>query len=230
MRQRNFQNMMLNMFQKQMGNSNASGSGTLPSNTITNLRCEARAIRLEEDFYYVTPGSAFLRTARVLIDVHGEELVIRDGMERIVFKPDGSQDKESIHMMDIYDDRFKDVCEPESNDSSSPTSTIVEEFESLVEENYSIQKEKLRKYLTQLLEEGFVLASNLENFRIIHQGRVIQSPQIAFVDMDLNDEFSDEEGDVTYLEKLLEVLNDDPFSPITPLEFKKEDKNVESLE
>ncbi|GJR97671.1 reverse transcriptase domain-containing protein [Tanacetum coccineum] len=50
------------------------------------------------------------------------------------------------------------------------------------------------------------------------------------LDMDLNDEFSDEEGDVTYLEKLLEVLNDDPFSPITPLEFKKEDKNVESLE
>ncbi|GKA48484.1 reverse transcriptase domain-containing protein [Tanacetum coccineum] len=49
-------------------------------------------------------GRPFLRTARVLIDVHGEELVIRDGMERIVFKPDGSQDKESIHMMDIYDD------------------------------------------------------------------------------------------------------------------------------
>ncbi|GJT13703.1 hypothetical protein Tco_0860745 [Tanacetum coccineum] len=47
--------------------------------------------------------------------------------------------------------------------------------------------------------------------------------------MDLNDEFNDEEGDVTYLEKLLEVLNDDPFSPITPLEFKKEVKNVESV-
>ncbi|GJR07053.1 reverse transcriptase domain-containing protein [Tanacetum coccineum] len=38
-----------------------------------------------------------------------------------------------------------------------------------------------------------------------------------------------EGGDVTYLEKLLEVLNDDPFSPITPLEFKKEVKNVESV-
>ncbi|GJY37985.1 reverse transcriptase domain-containing protein [Tanacetum coccineum] len=76
-------------------------------------------------------GRPFLRTARVLIDVHGEELVIRDGMERIVFKPDGSQDKESIHMMDIYDDRVKDVCEPKSNDDS-PTSTIVEEFESLL--------------------------------------------------------------------------------------------------
>ncbi|GKA79656.1 reverse transcriptase domain-containing protein, partial [Tanacetum coccineum] len=34
-------------------------------------------------------GRPFLRTARVLIDVHGEELVIRDGLERIVFKPDG---------------------------------------------------------------------------------------------------------------------------------------------
>ncbi|GKA56912.1 hypothetical protein Tco_0755984 [Tanacetum coccineum] len=40
---------------------------------------------------------------------------------------------------------------------------------------------------------------------------------------------NDEEGDVTYLEKLLEVLNDDPFSPITPFEFKKEVKNVESV-
>ncbi|GJU14329.1 reverse transcriptase domain-containing protein [Tanacetum coccineum] len=49
------------------------------------------------------------------------------------------------------------------------------------------------------------------------------------LNMDLNDEFNDEEGDVTYLEKLLEVLNDDPFSPITPLEFKKEVKNVESV-
>ncbi|GJU23429.1 reverse transcriptase domain-containing protein [Tanacetum coccineum] len=89
-------------------------------------------------------GRPFLRTARVLIDVYGEELVIRDGMERIVFKPDSSQDKESIHMMDIYDNRVKDVCEPENDDSSSPTFTIVEEFESLVEE-IIIQKEEVKK-------------------------------------------------------------------------------------
>ncbi|GJX76828.1 reverse transcriptase domain-containing protein [Tanacetum coccineum] len=81
--------------------------------------------------------------------------LIRDGMERIVFKPDGSQDKESIHMMDIYDDRFKDVCEPESNDSSSPT-YFEKCFDSLVGE-ISNKRQKLRKYLTQLLEEGLVL-------------------------------------------------------------------------
>ncbi|GJX59381.1 hypothetical protein Tco_0290771 [Tanacetum coccineum] len=212
-------------------------------------------------------------------------------------------------MMDIYDDRFKDVCEPESNDSSSPTSTIVEEFDSLVGEIIK-QKEEVKKISDPVARRRACFTSNLENFRIIHQGRVIHSPQIASVgaishifpnnnledsfkmgdedlnfipnkeldkedlipipreskigkecdfplcddfqsfktfsileeeieeflkhdeslDMDLNDEFSDEEGDVTYLEKLLEVLNDDPFSPITPLEFKKEDKNVESLE
>ncbi|GJT03575.1 reverse transcriptase domain-containing protein [Tanacetum coccineum] len=87
-------------------------------------------------------GRPFLRTARVLIDVHGEELVIRDGLERIVFKPDGSQDNESIHMMDVYDDRVKDVCEPESNDDSA-TSAIVDEFESLLGDIIK-QKEELK--------------------------------------------------------------------------------------
>ncbi|GJY35004.1 reverse transcriptase domain-containing protein [Tanacetum coccineum] len=125
-------------------------------------------------------GRPFLRTARVLIDVHGEELVIRDGMERIVFKPDGSQDKESIHMMDIYDDRFKDVCEPESNDSSSPTSTIVEEFDSLVGEIIK-QKEEVKKISDPVARRRACFTSNLKNFRIIHQGRVIHSPQIASV-------------------------------------------------
>ncbi|GJU86241.1 reverse transcriptase domain-containing protein [Tanacetum coccineum] len=124
-------------------------------------------------------GRPFLRTARVLIDVHGEELVIRDGMERIVFKPDGSQDKESIHMMDIYDDRFKDVCEPESNDSSSPTSTIVEEFDSLVGEIIK-QKEEVKEISDPVARRRACFAK-LENFRIIHQGRVIHSPKIASV-------------------------------------------------
>ncbi|GJX16752.1 reverse transcriptase domain-containing protein [Tanacetum coccineum] len=242
-------------------------------------------------------GRPFLRTARVLIDVHGEELVIRDGMERIVFKPDGSQDKESIHMMDIYDDRFKDVCEPESNDSSSPTSTIVEEFDSLVGEIIK-QKEEVKE-ISDPVARRRACFSKLENFRIIHQGRVIHSPKIASVgaishifpnnnledsfkmgdedlnfipnkeldkedlipipreskigkecdfppsftpfegsemlleeeideflkhdeslNMDLNDEFNDEEGDIIYLEKLLENEN---F-------FEMNDKKVESLE
>ncbi|GJT96215.1 hypothetical protein Tco_1091733 [Tanacetum coccineum] len=87
-------------------------------------------------------GRPFLSNAKSLIDVIGEELVIRDGLERIVFKPDGSQDNESIHMMDVYDDRFKDVCEPESNNDST-TSAIVDEFESLLGDIIK-QKEELK--------------------------------------------------------------------------------------
>ncbi|GJV23898.1 reverse transcriptase domain-containing protein [Tanacetum coccineum] len=49
--QRNF-NMMLNMFQKQMGNNNTSSSGTLPSNTITNPRGEVRAITTRSGLSY----------------------------------------------------------------------------------------------------------------------------------------------------------------------------------
>ncbi|GJZ61170.1 reverse transcriptase domain-containing protein [Tanacetum coccineum] len=124
-------------------------------------------------------GRPFLRTARVLIDVHGEELVIRDGMERIVFKPDGSQDKESIHMMDIYDDRVKDVCEPKSNDSSSTTSTIVDEFESLLGEIIK-QKEEL-KGISDPAARRRASFAKLENFRIINQGRVIHSPKVATI-------------------------------------------------
>ncbi|GJS94288.1 hypothetical protein Tco_0801256 [Tanacetum coccineum] len=117
-------------------------------------------------------GRPFLRTARVLIDVHGEELVIRDGMERIVFKPDGSQDKESIHMMDIYDDRVKDVCEPKSNDDS-PTSTIVEEFESLLGDIIR-QKEEVKGISDPV-------ARRKACFKIMNQGRVIHSPKKASI-------------------------------------------------
>ncbi|GJS54440.1 reverse transcriptase domain-containing protein [Tanacetum coccineum] len=120
-------------------------------------------------------GRPFLRTARVLIDVHGEELVIRDGMERIVFKPDGSQDKESIHMMDIYDDRVKDVCEPKNDDSS--TSTIVEEFESLLEKIIK-QKEEVKGISDPVTRRK---ACFLDKFKIINQGRVIHSPKVASI-------------------------------------------------
>ncbi|GJU43479.1 reverse transcriptase domain-containing protein [Tanacetum coccineum] len=97
----------------------ANGSLAIPTGIAEDVLVKVGHFSFPADFVvvdyevnYRVPlilGRPFLRTARVLIDVHGEELVIRDGMERIVFKPDGRQDKESIHMMDIYDDRFKDV-------------------------------------------------------------------------------------------------------------------------
>ncbi|GJW12784.1 reverse transcriptase domain-containing protein [Tanacetum coccineum] len=206
----------------------ANGSLAIPTGIAEDVLVKVGHFSFPADFVvvdyevnYRVPlilGRPFLRTARVLIDVHGEELVIRDGMERIVFKPDGSQDKESIHMMDIYDDRFKDVCEPESNDSSSPTSTIVEEFDSLVGEIIK-QKEEVKEISDPVARRRACFAK-LENFRIIHQGRVIHSPKIAsvsaishiFPNNNLEDSFKMGDEDLNFIPN--KELNKEDLIPI----------------
>ncbi|GJU34554.1 reverse transcriptase domain-containing protein [Tanacetum coccineum] len=63
-------------------------------------------------------GRPFLRTARALIDVHGEELILRDGDERLILnmKHDTSSysnkpQRESINMIDIYNISYEDYLE-----------------------------------------------------------------------------------------------------------------------
>nr|GEX13759.1 reverse transcriptase domain-containing protein [Tanacetum cinerariifolium] len=60
-------------------------------------------------------GRPFLRTARALIDVHGEEMILRDGDKRLTLnmRHDTSSysnqpQKESINMINIYDDSSED--------------------------------------------------------------------------------------------------------------------------
>ncbi|GJW63526.1 reverse transcriptase domain-containing protein [Tanacetum coccineum] len=63
-------------------------------------------------------GRPFLRTVRALIDVHGEEMILRDGDERLILnmRHDTSSysnkpKKESINMIDIYNVSHKDYLE-----------------------------------------------------------------------------------------------------------------------
>ncbi|GJZ88393.1 reverse transcriptase domain-containing protein [Tanacetum coccineum] len=63
-------------------------------------------------------GRSFLRTARALIDVHGEEMILYDGDERLILnmRHDTSSyfnkpKKESINMIDIYNVSYKDYLE-----------------------------------------------------------------------------------------------------------------------
>ncbi|GJW83055.1 reverse transcriptase domain-containing protein [Tanacetum coccineum] len=75
-------------------------------------------------------GRPFLRTAHALIDVHGEELILRDDDERLIFKPDGRHGKESVHMIDICDSTFEDLIQKVFHPTSGiPTPT----FEPLIE-------------------------------------------------------------------------------------------------
>nr|GEU38682.1 hypothetical protein [Tanacetum cinerariifolium] len=134
-------NMMASFFQ--MNTASSSGSGPLPSNTIANpkeeheraeetltdpeladeLKCKALAdlgasINLMPLSVWKKLGRPFLRTARALIDVHEEEMILHDGDERLTLnmRHDTSSysnqpHKESINMINIYNDSYEDYLE-----------------------------------------------------------------------------------------------------------------------
>nr|GEV81864.1 reverse transcriptase domain-containing protein [Tanacetum cinerariifolium] len=63
-------------------------------------------------------GRPFLWTARALIDVHGEEMILYDGDERLTLNMrhdmlsySNQPHKESINMIDIYNDSYEDYLE-----------------------------------------------------------------------------------------------------------------------
>ncbi|GJY67419.1 reverse transcriptase domain-containing protein [Tanacetum coccineum] len=63
-------------------------------------------------------GRPFLRTARALIDVYGEELILRDGDEILILNMkhgtssySNKHQRESINMIDIYNISYKDYLE-----------------------------------------------------------------------------------------------------------------------
>nr|GEV07662.1 hypothetical protein [Tanacetum cinerariifolium] len=63
-------------------------------------------------------GGPFLRTARALIDVHEEEMILRDGDERLTMNMrhdtlsySNQPHKESINMINIYNDSYEDYLE-----------------------------------------------------------------------------------------------------------------------
>ncbi|GJX48564.1 reverse transcriptase domain-containing protein [Tanacetum coccineum] len=63
-------------------------------------------------------GRPFLRTARALIDVHGEELILCDGDERLILNMkhgtssySNKHQRESINMIDIYNISYEDYLE-----------------------------------------------------------------------------------------------------------------------
>ncbi|GJR44806.1 reverse transcriptase domain-containing protein [Tanacetum coccineum] len=77
-------------------------------------------------------GRPFLRTARALIDVHGEEMILRDGNERLTLnmRPwnlqcfQSSLRQESINMIDVYNVSHKEILKDlfaTNHQSGNPT-------------------------------------------------------------------------------------------------------------
>ncbi|GKF87102.1 reverse transcriptase domain-containing protein, partial [Tanacetum coccineum] len=94
-------------------------------------------------------GRPFLRTARALIDVHGEEMILRDGNERLILNMrndtsgySNEPHQESINMIDVYNVSHEEIreylfatnhqsgnptpiSEPETKSSSSSSPTLI---------------------------------------------------------------------------------------------------------
>ncbi|GJU86629.1 reverse transcriptase domain-containing protein [Tanacetum coccineum] len=79
-------------------------------------------------------GRPFLRTARALIDVHGEEMILRDGNERLILnmRHDTSSysnepHQESINMIDVYNVSNEEILKDlfaTNHPSGNPTSSL----------------------------------------------------------------------------------------------------------
>nr|GEX21702.1 hypothetical protein [Tanacetum cinerariifolium] len=119
-------NMMASFFQ--MNTASTSGSGPLPSNTFAKSKGELESITTRSGLVLDGPSvpmpPPFInpeedeRTARALIDVHEEEMILRDGDERLTLnmRHDTSSysnqpQKESINMINIYNDSYEDYLE-----------------------------------------------------------------------------------------------------------------------
>ncbi|GKF20433.1 reverse transcriptase domain-containing protein, partial [Tanacetum coccineum] len=79
-------------------------------------------------------GRPFLRTARALIDVHGEEMILRDGNERLILNMRNNTSsysnephQESINMIDVYNVSHEEIRKDlftTNHPSGNPTSSL----------------------------------------------------------------------------------------------------------
>ncbi|GJW60065.1 reverse transcriptase domain-containing protein [Tanacetum coccineum] len=154
-------------------------------------------------------GRPFLSTAHALIDVYEGEIILRHDDQSLILKcgdtPTISYDNfETVKRIDLIDATCAEYAPQVLDFTKSGDSTSI-----ILDPPPFTPFEGSEMLLEEEIEEF------LENDESLN--------------MDLNEDFNDDEGDVIYLESLLEVLNDDPFSQLIPPKFKKQINNVESV-
>ncbi|GJZ57954.1 reverse transcriptase domain-containing protein, partial [Tanacetum coccineum] len=128
----------------------ANRSVIYPAGIAEDVRVQVGKFTFPADFvvvdYDVDPrvpfilGRPLLRTARALVDVYGEELILRDGDEKLIFHADSTSThpqkhgNESINMINFIDitceDRFPEVLKikksnhPFSGSTTSPSDSF----------------------------------------------------------------------------------------------------------
>ncbi|GJR10135.1 reverse transcriptase domain-containing protein [Tanacetum coccineum] len=184
--------------------SNHSYNGTLPSNTIPNPRNEVKAITTRSGLAYDGPLPPM---PPPYVNPDNE-----DGKETEV----QNREKEPIVEPSVVNEPFK-------TKTNLPYPSRVEKDKN--RERDDILASKFQEIFRDLLFEHIfcwiMLPKSTRLYKVGDSTSIISDPPFFH--------FLLKEVDLLTWEKLLEVLNDDPFSPLTPLEFKKEVKNVESV-
>ncbi|GJZ66773.1 reverse transcriptase domain-containing protein [Tanacetum coccineum] len=146
-------------------------------------------------------GRPFLRTARALIDVYGEELTLRVNDEAITFKVGQTSrysyayENESVNRIDVIDVACEEYAQEvlgfsDSSKSGNPTPSL-----------------------------DLIIASSSPSFTPFEGGDFILEEIETFLHTpdeltNLDDDYYDTEGDILYLEKL---LNEDPSPNLPPM-------------
>ncbi|GJT92980.1 reverse transcriptase domain-containing protein [Tanacetum coccineum] len=137
-------------------------------------------------------GRPFLSTAHALIDVYEGEIILRHDDQSLILKcGDNSRfsydNSESVNRIDLIDATCAEYAPKVLDFTKSGDSTSI-----ILDPPPFTPFEGSEMLLEQEIEEFLESDESL--------------------DMNLQDDFNDEDDDVVYLESLLEVLNDDPFS------------------
>ncbi|GJT76753.1 reverse transcriptase domain-containing protein [Tanacetum coccineum] len=197
----------------------ADRSTTSPSGIAEDVFVKVGKFHFSADFvvvdYVVDPrvplilGRPFLRTARALIDVYGEELTLRVDDEAITFKVGQTSrysynDAVSINRIDVIDVACEEYAQEvlgilDSSTSGNPTPSL----DPILSTS--------SPFLTPFEEGDFIL----EEIEACLTNDSIPSG--------IDDADFDPEGDLLLLEKL---LNDDPSSPLPPKELHVEELKI----
>ncbi|GKA47885.1 reverse transcriptase domain-containing protein [Tanacetum coccineum] len=145
-------------------------------------------------------GRPFLRTARALIDVHGEQMTLRHDDQSVTFKVGDTKTLsyniiESVNRVDVIDIACEEYVQEvlENSESGNPTST-----------------------------SDLMIDSRSPSFTSFEGSDFLMEEIDAFLEHDDSippgvDGIYDSEGDTVYLEELLSVINSDPNLPTSPV-------------
>ncbi|GJU13801.1 reverse transcriptase domain-containing protein [Tanacetum coccineum] len=183
---------------------------SLPALTKTRMILEVGTFFFPADFvvvdYVADPrvplilGRPFLRTARALIDVHGEQMTLRHDDQSVTFKVGDTETFsyniiESVNRVDVIDIACDEYVQEvlETSESGNPTSTS------------DLTINSRSPSLTPFGGSDFLM-EEIDEF-LEHDDSI--PPGV--------DGIYDPEGDTVYLEELLSVINSDPNLPPSPV-------------